>query len=410
MKSSGVNSRAILNWAFYAYLFMLPFQRPVIEIGQFPISIADAFYLPCLTIFLIQVFRRRVKIEFNYLYALLGLYLLSILLSEFLRPAGSPRSVRLASEFYLASIAFLTANVVTDMTAFRQSARSLIAGTLIPIVLGSSAFIFFYFDPNSRLVDFALYHIGAAPAGNYLRITSTFSSPAMFCSYLTLAAALVICSLEQKWLSRSIALMALVIFGAICGLTVTVAIGGLVLVIGIAYKYLHSGNRTGSNKIAAVISILIASGFFVTSICQISDLIEKRQITSSGRIAIWEEAINNISAKPFFGVGIGMPVVGQMIRNSDGTFSYLTDAHDTLLNIAGESGLAAALLFAVFNLALFFRTYYEGKGSGISTILCIAWLAIVGFQGLTSSLDDARHIWILFGMMLGISAHRKCIT
>jgi O-antigen ligase len=125
-------------------------------------------------------------------------------------------------------------------------------------------------------------------------------------------------------------------------------------------------------------------------------------LDASGRLLVWRDAINTFIADPVTGRGFGTAVANVMFQNSDGSWSLLTDAHNTFLSLAAQSGilgLIGMIAIVVVTLRSGFAKV-EGNDFYIVRGLAIAFLAAFVYDGLTASFEDARHLWILVGLIL----------
>ena len=83
------------------------------------------------------------------------------------------------------------------------------------------------------------------------------------------------------------------------------------------------------------------------------------------------------------------------------------DAHNTFLNFAPQTGLVGlAAMLAVIWLVVE-RVRGRRGGSDVDSIifgLSIAWISGFVMQGLVGAFEDARHLWIILGLILSAEA------
>ena len=89
-------------------------------------------------------------------------------------------------------------------------------------------------------------------------------------------------------------------------------------------------------------------------------------------------------------------------QDPSGNLQLLTDAHNSYLNIAVQCGLLGligllAVTFAAWKTAAPFRA---GAGHAATAGLGIAFFGAFAYQGLGGSFEDARHLWLLFGLLV----------
>jgi hypothetical protein len=78
----------------------------------------------------------------------------------------------------------------------------------------------------------------------------------------------------------------------------------------------------------------------------------------------------------------------------------LTDAHNVFLNVGAQSGLFAAA--AIFALCIFVLIPVFGPNGEVHLWLMAAFAASFIIQGLTGSFEDARHLWVLIGLIIAV--------
>jgi ABC-type enterochelin transport system permease subunit len=76
------------------------------------------------------------------------------------------------------------------------------------------------------------------------------------------------------------------------------------------------------------------------------------------------------------------------------------------LNVAGQTGILGLFALCYLCVFLFRRTNvfsFANQKSILQTVLGIAFLNAFLYQGLSGSYEDARHLWILIGLLAGVS-------
>jgi uncharacterized membrane protein len=84
----------------------------------------------------------------------------------------------------------------------------------------------------------------------------------------------------------------------------------------------------------------------------------------------------------------------------------LLDAHQMWLNVAGQTGIFG--LFALCFLCVFMFQQanvfsFVDQKLILQTALGIAFLSAFLYQGLSGSYEDARHLWVLIGLLASVS-------
>ena len=111
--------------------------------------------------------------------------------------------------------------------------------------------------------------------------------------------------------------------------------------------------------------------------------------------------MQTVLTNPWLGVGVGQAVVEVFHLSPDGGLEKVTDAHNLLLNVAGQAGVFAALALAGLPVHLAWKPTAPGSepSQTLRLALLLALLGAWGFQGLTGSLEDARHLWLMLGLL-----------
>jgi O-antigen ligase len=84
----------------------------------------------------------------------------------------------------------------------------------------------------------------------------------------------------------------------------------------------------------------------------------------------------------------------------------LRDAHNSFLNVAAEAGvigLAAFLALVVYLVRPAIRSFARAGSFAVTKAAGIAFICAFIYQGLTGSFEEARHLWVLAGLLLAAS-------
>jgi putative inorganic carbon (hco3(-)) transporter len=122
----------------------------------------------------------------------------------------------------------------------------------------------------------------------------------------------------------------------------------------------------------------------------------------------WRSALDTFRQHPVLGRGVGTGVAAVEFVAPSGNRHFLTDAHNTALSVAGETGLVGLITFggvAAFLLAgLRPLGLNRGPEAAVRTCLAVALVDALFYQGLTGSFEDSRHLWALFGLVAAAKA------
>ncbi|MCD9187995.1 MAG: O-antigen ligase family protein [Pyrinomonadaceae bacterium] len=320
--------------------------------------------------------------------------------------------IKLAGEFYILSLSVLTFNLVNSETRFRKLIKIWLYGTTVTIFIGLLTIFLFYFDRDNFLLQYTNSIFGAVPVGNYPRLTSTFGSASMFCNYLNVSLCFLFIAEKLKIL-RPFVFRVLLILSTICAIfTISSGIGGIILAFAIWFWLLLKENRKLLARSALVGGIVAAAVLFFINFIALQPHPTAPftfnflgfELYPSGRLMIWTETLQTISANFFNGTGLGQEVCRVNFQNTDGSSAYLTDAHNIFLSVAGQNGIFGLISFTIlvfYILKQVFSKRFIGnyRSSFIFYLLAAAFVCAFLYQGLTGSFEDARHLWVLVGLI-----------
>ena len=299
---------------------------------------------------------------------------------------------------YLALLAMLVHDLARTKEYLRRLAMTWLAATAAVSALVLLAAAGFWLSPSLRAaVEPLLFHDGFLPVGNTPRVMASFANPDMLCSYLIVGLALTLAARSLGWLSPRLgtALAGIVTLAAV--FTFSPGWAGIAVVWSLwAWRVLRVG-RPGLAAAALTAGLAAAALVLVACVVNSVDLFGAPGL----RWGIWEAALQTVLAHPWLGVGVGQAVVEVFHLAPNGGLQKLTDAHNIWLNVAGQAGVLAAFALAGL-LAHLARKPVVPRQEPVATLRFALVLVVIGawiFAGLTSSLEDARHAWLLLGLL-----------
>ena len=407
--------------SFLAFVFSLCTMKPSVGLLGFEAAPSDLLFVIVVLLWLVSLLTRSAKIRLSQFMLPVLAYVLGLTISAIFSEDFSRSVSKLIGVCYLGAIALITYQIVSNRNRFRWTLVSFLAGAAIPVAIGIAALLGFYLVPSSAWLEPFIYHYGAVPVGNYPRLCSTFVSASMFFNYLSLASVALIVARESLGLSTRIFLLAAGPL-LICSLfTISIGLGSLFVILGLFLWTQLPARRASVRRISLSTGLIAAFGFLLISpislISNSSDAVPLAKIDSfslypSSRLTVWEKSITAIENHPVLGVGIGLPSVRVFVPNADGSQSFLTDSHNTFLNItaqAGIVGLVALLALCIYITRLAFGSCAGGevtKGSA-TWWLGVAFVTAFIYQGITGSFEDARHLWLLIGLIPSLCSMRS---
>src|SRR5437764_7147647 len=120
------------------------------------------------------------------------------------------------------------------------------------------------------------------------------------------------------------------------------------------------------------------------------------QLQPSHRALAWKTAFETFRHHWLFGRGVGMDVASATYVNPSGRKETLTDAHNTYLSVAGESGLVGLLTFGVV-IGFFLKRLSPLRLKAppevlMKTYLMLAFISAFLYQSFVGSFEDSRHL------------------
>jgi O-antigen ligase len=315
----------------------------------------------------------------------LGAVLLAVVTSE---DRGHSLS-RVVIDAYVVGLGVLTYSIARSHAMWRRLAGAWLVGTVISAVVIVVGLAFYAAGFDSQEKNIALSISGHAPVV-LPRFHGLFTAPNLMCSYLIVSTAIVAVGWTTGLLSSR---RAAVLAGGIAVsvfFSLSPGIGGVALAAGLAVwlTAAHPARWRGAVLCGAVI---VALGFFGAAV-------------ATPRPTTWHQAFDAFIDRPLLGHGPGAEIVHLVVK--EGT---LTDAHQTWLNIAAQTGAVGALAFTAV-VATLVLGVHRRRPLATHPALVACWSAVVGvllYQGLTMSVEQMRHVWILLGALAAAVVDRS---
>lgn len=388
--------------------------RPWVRLlGSYSV-IADFVYLFLAAFFALLVMSRRLRLVSDPAYWFIGAYLGAMILSAV--AAGLPGStiVKLLTQAYLLSLPIIICNLIRDEATLCKAIWWWLAATAVVVTVGVASLGAWFLDPNHWLVDYARFHPGSLPAGDYPRLSSTIPNANLACNYLTVSLMLLLAFRRMRAINPApfLLFMAAIILTAMA--TVSPGLGGVVLAIATwLWLLLREQRRAAARLIlaggtaAALLSVgamaftpfLHPTAPFIIELPAL-DL----TLAPSGRLMIWSDAVRNFFADPVFGRGIGSDAVQVRFQPPSGRLQTLSDAHNVFLSVAVQCGILGlgALVALIIHIVRRTLPLEAGRSSAGLVRLAVGLGLLNGlvFQGLGGSFEDARHLWVALGLLL----------
>jgi O-antigen ligase len=199
--------------------------------------------------------------------------------------------------------------------------------------------------------------------------------------------------------------------------TLSAGLGGMILSLGIWFWAIFRANKKPLfSKIVIASAIIFAVLVFSSTLIspdtkntaqEFSLPFSDKKIEASVRVLVWENSLDNFREFPFVGKGTGTNTASLQYATLSGDHQILLDAHNIWLNVLGQTGLLGFVAFVSLIIFLITRCRFcfdkLSERNLIHLALSCAFVGAFLYQGLSGSYEDARHLWVLFGLLVGIS-------
>lgn len=403
-----------IAWALLLVLiFSLAFMQPPIPLLGFSAVPTDFIFVPAAGCWLVLLLCRRARLVWDRSYWFIAFYFAALLLSVPGSEAPRQSLLKLLTQAYLFSLPVLVCSLATNESRLRAAVTAWLAGTAVMATAGVLALVLFAVDPAAPLLQPALSVKGTLPPGDYPRLQITFMNPNLACDYLTVSLALLLASRHAGWVGRTPFLLLLGGILVAAASTISPGLGGFCLVIGI-WVWLVLRRRglvarlflAGGIAAAAlfVLAMTVTPILHATAPYLIHLPIIDATVAPSGRLMIWTDAVHRFLHKPITGRGIGIDPVLVHYLNPSGELESSVDAHNAFLSIAVQCGIIGLVALMLLMAEMVRRglplRLDLGAAATIRAGLAIGLATAFMYEGLGGSFEDARHLWVAFGLLI----------
>ncbi len=399
----------LLRNLFLLLVFLLPVSRPYIFLaGGFPVQISDILFLCCFLLMVLAVVTRRMELRKDGIFLPLGIFAAALTVAAAFSEDPSTSLIKLVGEYYLFILFLLSMQLATDSRFRARIAVAWTGGALLTILGGVLGLGLFALGYTGQTDNFFLSHRGSLPPGEYPRLMSFFANTNMMANYLNASLGFIVIALSSERFTSRLRLVFTLGYLTNLLLTFSTGIGGVALT---ASLWLRDSLRR-RERFTIATSTLIGGLLLASMMLVIAGISPKAidlsgptvggatlQIQPSARLLIWKESLQTFWENPLTGKGLGLDTADVHYSGASGNQLNLRDAHNVLLNIAGQSGVIGLLSFLYLLLAVWRRMSFSSGPKGREVmILSVTLVGCLYYGGLTGSFENARHIWILLGI------------
>jgi O-antigen ligase len=386
--------------------------QPAIPLLGFDAVPTDFIYLALAAALLVARAVRSTPLLWDRSWGFIAFYFFAMLASALAAGLPAQSLTKLLTQLYLLSLPVAVVCLVRDERHLRSALLAWLVGTGIVALVGVTAVVAFWIDPGILL--FARSDYGSLPPGAYPRLRLTFLNPNMLCNYLTVSLVILLVAHAKRWIAGPLFLLLLGGVLVSAAFTISTGLGGIALAIAFWLWLVGRSRRPAFARLCLAGGVAAAIAFVLSAaaspvlppnppfVIRIPGL--DVTLAPAVRLVTWMDALRSFLSEPLFGRGIGTDAVMVRYQVASGDVQLLTDAHNTYLNLAAQSGLigvAALVALLVFVIGRMRPLQLEPLHGNLSRVgLGFAFLNAFAYQGLTGSFEDARHLWLLFGLFV----------
>jgi putative inorganic carbon (hco3(-)) transporter len=331
---------------------------------------------------------------------------------------GLPRFalVKLAGVAYLAGLAFLTSAMVDSPRMFRAAVAAWLVGTGIAVGVSVGGFVLFFLGMRDPAINIALGPFGSLPPGNYPRINGTFINPNMLCTYVMVSLLMLAASRRAGWFNPRLTRALTPATWLTAFATLSPGIGGVLLNAGLWRRFMDGSHRTWRSSIPLALGAMAAAVMVVSlavvpagaGIANETPSFGRGYLGFGPRWIVWQSAARNFAAHPIVGNGPGSDPADAHIVVASGRPQHLRDAHNLVLSIGAQLGVIGLAAFGALTAMLCHAAFRARRESAHAATfrfaLGLAFANLVFYQGISGAFEDARHLWVLIGLIVAADA------
>jgi hypothetical protein len=405
----------IVFGSFLILVASLAVQKPIVlDLAGLRLSATDVLFPVVAVLAVGSVLLRMRAFRWTIAYLPLLFYLAAFFVASYFSEDMGRSIAKSLATAYLVGLAILAINLVDSEKRIRMSIAAWLIGAALPITIGIFTIVLYYVSPSSSLLPYLTYHYGSVPVGPYPRLSSTFVSASMFCNYLNVAILLLLVERTFVWLSDRIWWICFV--ASVVCVIFTISSGMGAVILGIALWFHYQRRRSRDGKLVLASGIALCTLFLISSFVALSPHSTAPysvhvpffdvEVYPSPRLLVWTDALTAFGNNFFVGNGPGTPSASVRFANTEGGYSLLTDAHNSFLSVAAQTGVIGLTAFIALCSYLLKIGFSENKNAVVFALATAFFCAFV-VQGLTGSFEDARHLWVLIGMLVAAAMNEK---
>ncbi|MFL6468266.1 MAG: O-antigen ligase family protein [Pyrinomonadaceae bacterium] len=400
---------------FLIFIATLAIQKPTFTIAGQNLTASDILFPIVAILTFSSGVLRKIRVRWFPIYWVFAAYIAAFSLSTVFSAELSRSVLKTLATAYLIGIAVITISYINSQSRLRVTILTFLVASSVPILIGLLTIILFYLWNESPIIPLLTYHYGAVPVGNYPRLSSIFVSASMFCNFLNVVLMFLLIAYSKRWVSKmafGLGIAAVIVTSIF---TISSGLGTLFLAFGLWYWYLNPLRSAGRFAVWAgtlVFAITFLLSFFAlqphsTAPYTIHLPFFATELYPSSRLLVWSESVRTFTENFWIGTGPGVASAAVSFQNSEGSYSLLTDAHNSFLSVATQTGIFGFIALVTLTVYLLRNGFRKVHGEPIKFGVAAAFLTAFVLQGMTGSFEDARHLWFLIGLLVAVNEITK---
>lgn len=415
-----VTGKPLLNAASGAFLLLLallPWMKWGVTIHGLKAFPTDLLFLVTIVLWVTALAAGQARLHLHPSFLLLAAYFTAMAVSGAMSVDRSVSAFKLLTQVYLLLLPVLAFNLVRSEADLRRAFAWWLTPAVAVGAYGVATLLLFPFFGWHSFLSEPLHHFGTLPPGPYPRIELTFEFPAMLANFLGVSLMLLLLANSFGWIGPRTAVAAATAMLLSAFFALTPGFGGILVMLAAWLWYRERQQRPRLALLALAGSVgLTVLEVLVAAVAPVIYPTAPYLIHVPGvsvpfapgiRLLAWVSAANNFLDSPLFGHGIGVDAARVLYQAPEYNESgYVTDAHNFILSIAAQCGILGLAALSV----LVWYVVRQARGAARARQekpllfgLSIAWLSGFVIEGLVGSFEDARHLWILFGLIAAAS-------
>jgi O-antigen ligase len=317
-------------------------------------------------------------------------YLVVLVLAALASPDQQESFERILIDGYCCSLGIAAYVIAREAIVRVRIAWAWVVASGATVLAALVGIMFFFLGARTPSENFTIGDLGSIHTETVPRVVGFFENSNLLCNYLVVGLLFMLGVVGWR---RPAGLALVIATSVVLAFTLSPGLAGAVVAVTLWLFVSEPRWAVRTRAALAVLGAIGAVAFIVVT------------VEVGPRVHTWSDAVDTIARSPLLGVGPGLPVAATTYEGR-----YFTDAHNALLNVGGQAGLLGLLALAGIMASICVLAWRARPVSDVPEPVRAGWCAFVGavlFGGLSLSLEQTRHVWVLLGFVAaGLAARR----